>query len=197
MLLLKSTILLSKSKIYRLYCLFRASEKFMKSYFLQNDNIIEKKLLAYIESQSFISKKLVNHQLKKIIKIYSLHFTHGDQKKALYALEKKELEMRRKDLIFISLFTGAISVTFVITLCILFIPGVTSPWEDWLEIFNNLYLFRFLLMIILTLVFTGIDVAILRNFKVNYLFIFELDPSYKITHIQFFRVSLFKVNKSL
>lgn len=84
--------------------------------------------------------------------------------------------MRRKDLILISIFTGAITVTMFFTLLTLLIPGESEPWQDWLELFNSFYTFRFLLMCILVLIFTSVDVYILRAFKVNYLFIFELDP---------------------
>lgn len=111
-----------------------------------------------------------------MIKIYQTYFTAGSEKKAISALEKKEVEMRRKDLILISIFTGAISVTMIMTLFVLIIPGASDPWDDWLELFNSFYAFRFILMCILVLVFTSIDVYILRAFKVNYLFIFELDP---------------------
>lgn len=44
-------------------------------------------------------------------------------------------------------------------------------------------------MIVLTVVSAGVAIKILRAFKVNYLYIFELDPNYKITFMQLFRVS--------
>lgn len=91
--------------------------------------------------------------------------------------------MRKKDLIWISVFSGALGVILLITIIALFIPGAIDPDEDWIELFSNFYTFRFLLMIVLTLVFTGIDVIILRSYRVNYQFIFELDPRYKVTHI--------------
>ena len=91
--------------------------------------------------------------------------------------------MRRKDLILISMFTGSIIIMLIVTLFALIIPGADEPWHDWLEFFNSFYTFRFVLMCQLILLFTSIDIFILREFKVNYLFIFELDPQYKITHI--------------
>eukprot|EP00347_Sterkiella_histriomuscorum_P004047 403361947 len=162
-------------------------QKFVKTFFQFPDNIIDKKLLAYLENKSFVNQKDVNKQLKKIIRLYQTCFTDGSKKKAMYSLEKKEVEMRRKDLILISMFTGAITVTGIMTILVLVIPGADDPWEDWLELFNSFYTFRFIFMCILILAFTGIDIYILRAFKVNYLFIFELDPQYKITHIQLLR----------
>jgi uncharacterized membrane protein YqjE len=58
-----------------------------------------------------------------------------------------------------------------------------------IEIYSSLYTFRFLLMIVLTVVFAGLAIKILRAYRVNYLYIFELDPNYKITFMQLFRVS--------
>mmetsp|Transcript_44354 Transcript_44354/g.43034 ORF Transcript_44354/g.43034 Transcript_44354/m.43034 type:complete len:151 (-) Transcript_44354:346-798(-) len=45
-------------------------------------------------------------------------------------------------------------------------------------------------MIVLVLVAAGIDISIYKKYKVNYLFIFECDPNYRMTHIQLFRVAL-------
>jgi hypothetical protein len=45
-------------------------------------------------------------------------------------------------------------------------------------------------MLILGLLFVATDVMILRRFRVNYLFIFELDPHYKVTHVQLYRVAM-------
>ena len=91
----------------------------------------------------------------------------------------------------LSFFTGALSVTILFTIMLILLPvGQTRSIFDWEEMFASFYTFRFLFMLILTIFFTGLDIKILRHFKINYLFIFELDPHYKITHIQLFRVAL-------
>lgn len=59
------------------------------------------------------------------------------------------------------------------------------------ELFASLYTFRFLFMLIFTLAAAGFVIKILKQFRINYMFIFELDPQYKITHIQLFRVRIF------
>ena len=45
-------------------------------------------------------------------------------------------------------------------------------------------------MVILTVAFTGLSVRILRAHKVNYMFIFDLDPHFRMTHMQLFKVSM-------
>lgn len=48
-------------------------------------------------------------------------------------------------------------------------------------------------MLIFTLAAAGFVIKILRQYRINYMFIFELDPQYKITHVQLFRVRLNKI----
>ena len=61
------------------------------------------------------------------------------------------------------------------------------PIEDeetvWSSFDENLPTFRFAFMIILGLGLTGINITVLKSYKINYPFIFELDPAYKITNI--------------
>jgi hypothetical protein len=45
-------------------------------------------------------------------------------------------------------------------------------------------------MILFTILSTAVAIKILREYKVNYIFIFELDPNYKITYTQLIRVFL-------
>jgi hypothetical protein len=51
---------------------------------------------------------------------------------------------------------------------------------DWAASFP---VFRFLLVIIFIVAATGVDIKILKHHKVNYQYIFDLDPNYKMTHI--------------
>jgi hypothetical protein len=45
-------------------------------------------------------------------------------------------------------------------------------------------------MLIFGLVLISLDVYILRKYRVNYMFIFGLDPHYKVTHVQLIRVAM-------
>ena len=44
------------------------------------------------------------------------------------------------------------------------------------ELLSSMYTFRFLLALICLITATGVVVKVLRNIKVNYMFILELDP---------------------
>ena len=47
-------------------------------------------------------------------------------------------------------------------------------------------------MILFTVISATFAIKILSAYKVNYLFIFELDPNYKVTFMQLFRVRISK-----
>ena len=51
------------------------------------------------------------------------------------------------------------------------------------DLISSMYTFRFLFALIFLTAATGVVVKVLQKIKVNYMFIFELDPQYKITHI--------------
>jgi hypothetical protein len=55
---------------------------------------------------------------------------------------------------------------------------------------SSMYTFRFLFMMIFTIAASGVVIKVIKSAKVNYMFIFEFDHEYKVTHVQLFRVSL-------
>jgi hypothetical protein len=105
---------------------------------------------------------------------------------------KADVEMRRKDVGLLSFFAGTLLVSFFITIFSIILPPEDPDHNllDWEEIVLVSPVFRFAFMLVLLIFFVAIDVKILRAYRVNYLFIFELDPHYKMTHIQLFRVGM-------
>jgi|LauGreDrversion4_2_1035121.scaffolds.fasta_scaffold219052_4 hypothetical protein len=87
--------------------------------------------------------------------------------------------MRRKDAIILTYFAGLITMIFVLSIFLIIIPedGGYLPKETSLdEIFANLYTFRFLIMLIFMTLSASFCVKTFRDFKINYMFIMELDP---------------------
>jgi hypothetical protein len=87
--------------------------------------------------------------------------------------------MRRKDAIILTYFAGLITMIFVLSIFLIIIPedGGYLPKETSLdEIFANLYTFRFLFMLIFMTLSASFCVKTFRDFKINYMFIMELDP---------------------
>jgi hypothetical protein len=51
------------------------------------------------------------------------------------------------------------------------------------ELMSSMYTFRFLFMMIFTIAASGVVIKVIKSVKVNYMFIFEFDPEYKVTHV--------------
>lgn len=113
---------------------------------------------------------------------YAEHFMQANIKKAEEQLENHNYEVRRKDAILISFFCGTITIITFMFFVLLSIPDSTLEQKQLpvnstaAELFSSLYTFRFLFMLIFTLAAAGFVIKILKQFRINYMYIFELDP---------------------
>jgi len=90
----------------------------------------------------------------------------------------------------ISYFSGLITMILISLFLIVSIPQIDAGQRPGagIEIYSSFYAFRFLFMIIFTVLSAAVAIKILRSYKVNYPFIFDLDPDYKVTFMQLLRV---------
>lgn len=88
--------------------------------------------------------------------------------------------MRKKDSVLIAFFCGSISIIVIILIAILAIPNHLiekhSMFRSDSDIISSMHTFRFLFMLIFILVAAGFVIKLLRRYKINYMYIFELDP---------------------
>mmetsp|Transcript_13402 Transcript_13402/g.20957 ORF Transcript_13402/g.20957 Transcript_13402/m.20957 type:complete len:105 (+) Transcript_13402:1500-1814(+) len=87
--------------------------------------------------------------------------------------------------------------TFIMAMFSLFfliIPSsdkeMTRREEDHRYIEPTLSTFRLSFVLIFIIFATGVAVHIFTEFGINYMFIFELDPHYKMTHWQLYKIGL-------
>ena len=107
-------------------------------------------------------------------------------------LMKENLEMRRKDSNLLYFFAGTLLSISMFTLFAVIMP-TTDPNGVLLDIEELIFampVFRFFLVLIFGLGLISLDVYILRKYRVNYMFIFGLDPHYKVTHVQLIRTAM-------
>ena len=100
--------------------------------------------------------------------------------------------MRRKDTNMLYFFSGTLLISTIITIIGLIIPS-SEPGNDQIDMQELIFcwpVFRFVFMLIFGLGLISLDVYILRKYRVNYMFIFGLDPHYKVTHVQLIRVAM-------
>lgn len=100
--------------------------------------------------------------------------------------------MRKKDAVLVAFFCGTITIIVFMIVTLLSIPDKALYKEDsssGTELLSSLHTFRFLFMLIFVLAATGYIVKYLRLYHINYIYIFDLDPQYKITHSQLFKMA--------
>lgn len=71
--------------------------KMTKSFFALEDNIVDKKLMAYLNSMQFAKRKKSNILSKELLVHYSKHFTEGNLDKATRMLDSHHNTIRKKD----------------------------------------------------------------------------------------------------
>jgi|LauGreDrversion4_2_1035121.scaffolds.fasta_scaffold115743_2 hypothetical protein len=154
----------------------------MKTYFHLKDNVLDKKLAIVINSQTFTNHKQVAYKTGEIVRFYAEHFTKNKISEAEEQLENHNYEVRQKDAILISFFCGTISIIAFMFIVLLSIPdsamekkGLPAP-NTGQELMSSMYTFRFLFSLIFLITATGVVVKVLKNIRVNYMFILELDP---------------------
>lgn len=86
-----------------------------------------------------------------------------------------------------SFFCGAISIVMFVTIILAIIPASVIEFRH-KKLFSTFPAFRIPLVLIIILFASAYALKVFKKYKVNYLFIFELDPYYRLTHIQLLRV---------
>jgi hypothetical protein len=162
--------------------------KFIQTYFAVDDNVMDKKLLKLVNEKTFTSKKNVKQIINEIVQTVGERFYQGDLQKAKKLLNERQFAISTKSASLIALFFG---MSIVMLGQIIF--QVLMPLEvgevRWDLLRNNLPAYRFVIMMILSMILAGVCMTVWNRFKVNYPFILEMDVTYKLTPIDVFRFS--------
>jgi len=156
--------------------------KYSKTFFILKDNVISHKMLIYVEKKELVKRQKVLALKLRIIDFYAQHFTKGSTKKAQQVLEGHHTEVRRKDALLMTFFCGITSVMVFFFAIFLATRGSDGKYiqhiNEWAASFP---VFRFLLVLIFILAACSVDISILKANRVNFQYIFELDPNYRMS----------------
>lgn len=145
----------------------------MKNFFELPDNVIDKKLLAFIESKSFSHRSELQHSIEDLRFFFAYNFTNSSDSKARDILEAHNRQVRKSDLITVMFFGGA---SFVMTIFGIFFTGVVSfddkEGKNWREIGEVMPTYRFVLFCIYLVFATGVCSSIYTKYEINYIYIF-------------------------
>jgi hypothetical protein len=119
---------------------------------------------------------------------YADKFHGGSLEKAGNTLENYNREMRRSDLAYMMFFGGASLVMLLFGVFFLFIPDMNGDYDDGV-IVASLQILRLSFVVIFILIAAGVDSKVFNAYKINYLFIFEIDQHTKMNADQLFKVS--------
>ena len=118
----------------------------------------------------------------------SFHFPSRDA--ALSHLDKSHSPIRTKDAVFLMFFAGLLSMIVFLIIVIICLPLQRAvQFKAVREFLASLYTFRFLMIPILVMLAAALCIKLFMKYKINYIFIMDLDPHRKITHIQLLRVA--------
>ena len=88
--------------------------------------------------------------------------------------------MRRKDAVSIAFWSGATLILLFLGIFLLSIKSSDGN-TDYIELVTSINILRLTLVMIYILFCTACAIKVFLNYGVNYLYIFELDPNYKMT----------------
>jgi len=103
-------------------------------------------------------------------------------------LDMARPKTRPKDIFISSFFLGMTVSLMIVAIILLFIPGDSDFNSD--SIYSSLPVFRYTLIVDLCLFGTSTVISFFRRYAVNYIYIFQLDPNYRIREAQINRVAL-------
>mmetsp|Transcript_13148 Transcript_13148/g.22248 ORF Transcript_13148/g.22248 Transcript_13148/m.22248 type:complete len:198 (-) Transcript_13148:1183-1776(-) len=104
-------------------------KKFCKEYLVLKDNVLDKKLMAYVDSKSFAHRMRIAHVIRDLRLFFALHFTDNSVRQAKAILESHNTQMRRSDAILISFFGSSTLTLFLFSLLFLFMPSSDGDYD--------------------------------------------------------------------
>ena len=117
-----------------------------------------------------------------MVTFFAANFTEGKRQKAINLLDNNNQPLRKKDAVLLTYFAGVLTMISLL-LILLFVIPYQSGVDAGEEILASMSTFRFVLMLILMTLSAAVCVRVFREYKINYIFIMDLDPNYKITHV--------------
>ena len=155
--------------------------KIFRLYNIEISEILEKTNSEYSFFGNSLNK-LIDLRVR-IKKLYSQKFTKGNSIKAKEELEKRLQGVKENKYHFICLYLGILFTGIFFYVIVKHIDG--SNTNDSFKPFFPFFSFSYI--VILSLILLGIDIMILKYYKINYAYIFELDTKNKIHPIGIFQ----------
>lgn len=162
-------------------------KKFMKEHFEAKDNIIDKNILQIISKSCVSNRKQLHYAIDDMVFFFSIHFT-GSKQLARYHLEDYTTQVRHKDVVGVS-FWGGTSILMVVLAVFL----LCTPASDGSEMTLASIAFSVIkccFMMVYCVLGAAFCTHIFSLYGINHLFIFEIDPNFKMTFLTLYRIAV-------
>ena len=147
--------------------------------------------MSYIDSMNFSHREKIKYMIRDLRVFFAEHYTNGNIGKAKSILEAHNTQVRRSDGFIMTCFGSASIVLFCFGVFFLFIPPSDGNLNKDIDyITPTLSIFRVAFVLIYILFAVGLAIQVFHAYGVNYMYIFELDPHYKMTHWQLYKVGI-------
>lgn len=160
-------------------------KEFQESHFDEKNFKLFEDLTRFVESRQFVRSSELQTALTSVVEFFIVHLTKGNEKKARYILEKQMLELRRGDAIQLAALGAASFVMFLFFIAFTVGPGLSDE-PHWTDVIASLIkpvmvTFRISTIVNYIVFATGVCIHVFNTYNINYLFIFECDPYWKMT----------------
>ena len=157
-----------------------------KKQFLESKNILSQK--SFLDSKNEISKDFTILS-NDLLNYYATIFFKGNFTQAKQALDETHTDLRARDIAGIFGF-GGIIITMIMFCGFLCMPSGGGPEANF-ELSSSITVFFFTFVIVWILFCCATSIQIWKRHGINYEFLFEIDPNYRMFHMQFYKVAIF------
>ena len=156
------------------------------SYYLSNSNIS-------FQLEQIVNSSLINEKgtpivclRKKIQLIYAKEFNKNNMKKAINELDTGLKSKRTKHTTLIAYYSGIISTCLLMYIFI----ALSSKYDEKKSMIPFFPVFNFTFIIIELILGLGLNLLVLRKYRINFIYIFEVEPKNRLGHYEIFQLGL-------
>ncbi|KAN0084540.1 EXS family domain containing protein [Tylopilus felleus] len=177
---------LNNYRILNLIGFRKALKKYEK---LTKNTVLEAYMSEKVEPSAFASGAMVTTMLKEMEDLFALRFECGDRKKALDRLRVGPFVKTHHFSTFRSgAWLGLALPAIVGGACLAFREHTRKSLPSWNIL---LYIYSIFLLPVLLALLIGVNIATWARERINYVFIFELNPRSRLDHHEYFELPSF------
>lgn len=136
----------------------------------------------FIGASFYHASAEINNLQEQIVQFYADNFTNGNIQKAKRLLEEKKEFIRTEEVSQISFSVGLLTLAIPLNIFLLCVEDTQwlsrEPASDIGNWLNIGYIFRFFLFADIIIFGAASIVQILKAYKINYIYIFEIEPRF-------------------